>query len=358
MTWNELRSHAGAREMLRRSLSRGRMAHTWLFTGLDGVGKKKFAKLLAQSLFCERHEEQELECCGVCGPCRQFQAGNHPDFYLVECPEGKRELPIELFVGTPEKRGREGLCHDLTQTPMAGGRKIAIIDGGDLLNEAGANALLKTLEEPPAHSLIILVAANRDAILPTILSRCQILRFQPLPAEDVAAILLKEGLTEDREAAERGARLCEGSLTLAQGLLDPALGSEREEIFDALAAPLFNSVGLAKRLLEGIDNAGAESSAQRERAGWQIRFLVEFLREMLLRLPADEPEGEIPQVTKLLERCDRESETTQLAVEELLERTIRATEELDQNVSLPLCLEALCDELGKGLRRIPRPERV
>jgi len=358
MSWNQLRGHADQREMLRRSLSRGRLAHTWLFTGPAGIGKKKFAHLFAQSLLCDHFDEAALDCCGKCGPCRQLQAGSHPDFYLVECPEGKRELPIDLFLGSPDKRGREGLCHDLAQTPMAGRRKIAIIDDADLLNEAGANALLKTLEEPPEHSLIILIASNRDAILPTILSRCQILRFQPLSSSDVAGILLEEGISDDRLAAEQAADLSEGSLTLARALLDPALCGERNSIFEAFTTGQFNSVALARKLLDGIEEAGTETALQRERAAWQVRFLIEFFRELLLSLPEESPTSRFPQITKLLERFDRGIVSTQIVVEELLERTIRTTEEFDQNVSLALCMETLCDDLGKLLRRIPRPARV
>lgn len=357
-SWEDLRGHSEPRELLRRCVSRGRMAHTWLFSGPDGVGKKRFAKLFGQSLLCDQFAEGAVDCCGRCGPCRQVAVLSHPDFYLVECPEGKRELPIDLILGAPERRGREGLCHDLAQTPMGGRRKIAIIDDADLMNEAGANALLKTLEEPPAHSLIILIAANRDAILPTILSRCQILRFGPLSVEDVTEILLKEGYTEDRSAAERAARLSEGSLTRAQALLDPGLYQQREAMFEFLSADRFNSVGLAGKLMEGIEEAGSEASAQRERAQQLVRFLVEFLREALLSLPPDAPASEVTEVTTLIERWDREAEGTQVFLEEMLERSIRTTEEIDQNASLGLCMEVLCDDLGKLFRRIPRVARA
>ncbi|MCA9095174.1 MAG: hypothetical protein KDA68_16925, partial [Planctomycetaceae bacterium] len=224
--------------------------------------------------------------------------------------------------------------------------------------EAGANALLKTLEEPPEHSLIILIASNRDAILPTILSRCQILRFLPLSSSDVAGILLEEGISEDRAAAEQASDLSEGSLTLAQALLDPSLCRDRNSIFDAFTTGQFNSVALARKLLDGIEEAGTETALQRERAAWQVRFLIEFFRELLLSLPEESPPSRFPQITKLLERFDRGIVSTQIVVEELLERTIRTTEEFDQNVSLALCMETLCDDLGKLLRRIPRPARA
>lgn len=353
MNWHRLRGHSTQREMLRRSLSRGRLAHTWLFTGPSGIGKKQFAYLFANSLVCERYDEAFLDCCGACSSCKQFAAGTHPDIHLIECPEGKRELPLELFLGSPEKRGREGLCHDLAQTPLAGRRKIAVIDDAQLLNEAGANALLKTLEEPPAHSLIILISSNRDAILPTILSRCQVMSFRPLATEDVVEILLEEGYEEDRDFAREAAEHSDGSLTFAQGLLDRSLREERTSILEACSRLKFNSVGLARRLQEGLEEAGSEASVQRERAQWQIRFLVEFHRELLLKLP-EGGESRIPQVSDFLKTLDRQSSTTQRVVEELLERTIRTSEEIEQNVSLSLAMEALCDDLGKLGRQIPR----
>ncbi|HUG91942.1 MAG TPA: hypothetical protein VML55_13975, partial [Planctomycetaceae bacterium] len=98
--------------MFRRALSRGRFSHAYLFAGPEGAGKRLFARTLAQCLFCQADQRaQALEACGTCSACRQMQAGTHPDYLAVGCPDGKSALPIELFVGPPERRGREGLCH-------------------------------------------------------------------------------------------------------------------------------------------------------------------------------------------------------------------------------------------------------
>ncbi len=118
---------------------------------------------------------------------------------------------------------REGLCHDIALKPFRGGRKIAIIDDADYLNQEGANCLLKTLEEPPADSLIILIGTSQQRQLPTIRSRCQIIRFGPLTDMQVATLLADTDLIEDRSRIAALAARAEGSLRRAVELSDPEL---------------------------------------------------------------------------------------------------------------------------------------
>ncbi|MCA9081573.1 MAG: hypothetical protein KDA58_13500, partial [Planctomycetaceae bacterium] len=171
MIWDRLKGHQTQVEMFRRAIDRQRLAHAYLLVGSHGIGKRLFVHLLAQCLFCDQHAEEELLACGRCSGCKQVLAGTHPDLLEVGCPKGKKELPIELLVGPPERRGREGLCHDLALRPMSASRRIALINDAELMNEASANALLKTLEEPPRDSLIFLTTPDTEPILPTIRSR-------------------------------------------------------------------------------------------------------------------------------------------------------------------------------------------
>lgn len=355
MSWKKLLGQDQPRALLKRTLERNRLAHTWLFAGPEGIGKKQFAFLVAQSLFCERHPESELECCGQCPGCRQVLAGSHPDLFVITLPEGKRELPIELFLGPPEKRGRAGLCHDLAQTPMSGRRKIAIIDDADLLNDASANALLKTLEEPPRNSLIILIASHPEAILPTIRSRCQVLRFTPLSTDQVQQVLIQENLADDAESARQAAGLSGGSLIEAQRLLDPNLRTLRSLIDTQLASLPFNSVALTRAILEEWENSPSEASVQRELMNWTIRFLVSFFQEFLGHLSGETTELRIPEVGTLLQRLDPNQIGTFDVVQEILERLLQAEMDLDQNASVALLLEVLCDDLGRLMRRFPKP---
>ncbi|MBC8115030.1 MAG: DNA polymerase III subunit, partial [Candidatus Saccharimonas sp.] len=192
--WSTLRGHAEQREMFRRAIARGRLSQAYLFVGPDGIGKQQFARRLAQCLLCQSPGEDQLEACGNCPGCRPFLASAHPDFLYVGRPEGKRELPIAAMAGAAERRGQEGLCHDLSIRPLAGSRKVAIIDDADTMTDECANAFLKSLEEPPERAMLFLIASNLDAVLPTIRSRCQLVRFAPLSAADIAELLVEQDL--------------------------------------------------------------------------------------------------------------------------------------------------------------------
>ncbi|MFG0336269.1 MAG: DNA polymerase III subunit delta', partial [Maioricimonas sp. JB049] len=277
-----LLGHADQMAMFRRALERGRTAHAYLLIGPDGIGKRQFAWVVAQCLFCRETDDAQLSACGECPACKQVAAGSHPDLLTVGCPEGKKELPIELMVGSRERRGREGLCHDLSLRPMSASRRIAIIDDADRMNEASANALLKTLEEPPEGSILFLLTPSRDAILATIQSRCQPIPFSPLTPDQVATLLVEQELETDQAAALEVATLSEGSLTTARQLLEPGLRKLRESLYAGLAVKDFNSLRTMKSVSEALDELGGDAAAQRQHARWLVKFAVEFYRGVLV----------------------------------------------------------------------------
>ena len=127
-----------------------------------------------------------------------MSAGTHPDLEIVSKPADKRDIPLAAFIGEDDRRMKEGLCHRIGLKPFMGGRKVAIIDDADFLNPEGANALLKTLEEPPPRSVLILIGTTADKQLPTIRSRSQIIRFRPLPEDSVARLWSSAVLSASR----------------------------------------------------------------------------------------------------------------------------------------------------------------
>ena len=143
---------------------------------------------------------------------------------MISKPADKTTIPVSAFIGEDGRRMREGLCHRIALKPFKGGKRIAIIDDADALNEEGANALLKTLEEPPPQSLMILIGTSADKQLPTIRSRCQLIRFRPLDATTIAELLLKDQLASDPAAAAPAAAFSDGSLERARELADPNFG--------------------------------------------------------------------------------------------------------------------------------------
>src|SRR5262245_4454185 len=354
MSWNTILGHEGEVQKLRASSAAGRLAHAYAFVGPSGIGKERFALELAKCLLCEKHTDAQLESCGECPSCQQVAAGTHPDLLKIAILEGKRELVVEQFIGDKARgiRGKEGLCHDVSLKPMSGRRRVALIDDAELLNDESANALLKTLEEPPPNSVLILIATSADLLLPTIRSRCQVVAFQPLTAAHVRQLLLREGVTADEREAAQAAALSGGSLDAARQLLDPQLRDLREELYNLLAAHPFHAPRTASRMIELLEPAGAEKASQREYAGWMIRFCVEFFRQALLTMTRGAPaaDGEIPQVRKFLERLGRPDVDTSDRLIELIERCLAADQHIDSNAPIPLCLEALFDDLGRVMR--------
>ncbi|MFM9963679.1 MAG: DNA polymerase III subunit delta' [Planctomycetaceae bacterium] len=353
MIWNSIRGHGERVEWFRRTLRRGRLSHAYVFAGPDGVGKRLFAKTLAQCLFCQRHSNEELLACGECSGCKQVQAGSHPDLHEVERKKGKSEFTIDLLVGSQENRGREGLCYDLSLLPMMSDRKIAIIDDATSMNSESMNAFLKTLEEPQPHALLVLIADNLDALLPTIRSRCQTIRFDPLSPRDVAELLVPVAKAKNKDITPAEAialaELSGGSLTVATELLEPALREMRDSLYQQLGGE-FNSAALTEKLNSGIEAIGGDAATQRRNALWLVRFGLEFFRTAMLHL-SDRPEGTvIPAAAAFARRFGARSPEDFEFVMSLFERMAETEHHIESNVSVARCVEVLCEDLGRKLR--------
>jgi DNA polymerase-3 subunit delta' len=323
--WQGIVGHDDVVERFRRTLEAGRLASTYLFVGPAGVGKRKFAIELARSLLCLESTEVSLAPCGQCESCRMIAAGNHPDLDMVGLPKDKSTLPIELFIGDLEHRNQEGLCHRLGMRPFFGRRKVAIVDDADYFSPASANCLLKTLEEPPASALLILIGTSPSRQLPTIRSRSQIVRFKALEDECLADILVQSGAVDDRETASRVAGLSEGSLERAKQLADPALWSFRDQLFGMLQKPRFDSVRAARAIQSFVDEVGKEASQKRDRLRAILDFAMEYHRSQVRAIP---------------ELADR--------FVAALDATLAATEHIDRNANVGLVIQWWCEALSKS----------
>ena len=227
-TFAAIRGHEAVCAGLRLAASRERLAHGLLFAGPEGVGKRAVATALAAWMQCA--EPGADDACGACAGCRQVAVGTHPDVVTVAVPAGKKDIGID--------RVRELKRFALLQ-PVQGRAKVAIIDDAPALTIAAQNALLKTLEEPPQRSFVILVAANADALLATVRSRCRRVRFGPLTSAEVIDVL-----TRDHDVA---AATAEPLACLAEGSPGRAL----------LLRRTFGDVewGVLDRALAGVEHA-------------------------------------------------------------------------------------------------------
>jgi len=348
--WDGFFGHDEQIEMFRRAISRDRLAQGYLFVGPAGVGKRTFAVKLATCLFCERCADTDLEACGECSACRQMAARSHPDFFQVGCPEGKRELPISVFLGDEDERGRAGLCYQLSLSPVSGGRRFAVIDDADAMNEAAANAFLKSLEEPQPGAVLILIAERPDELLPTIRSRCQSVRFSPLADSEVVQLLMSLNVATDLQTAQTAAVLAEGSPTVAAKLLDPALRALREILLEELGKQPFDPSRTADRLVKGIEPF-SELAAQRDAVGWIARFAATFFRQVARSVL--EPEladaGAAAFAARVLKVCGDEGEALE-RLAGLIERAGDIENQLSLYASPVLCIESFAYDLANRLR--------
>ena len=158
-------------------LVQDRLPHALLFSGPDGIGKCLAAYWLAARVFCLANSDQP---CGQCTACLQVEARSHPDLFVVERASGKKEIGIDLI---------RRLKRFVRLQAVSGRHKVAIVGEAERLSIPAQNGLLKTLEEPPGHALIMLVTPTSEALLPTVRSRCQRVGFRPLEDEQVATVL-------------------------------------------------------------------------------------------------------------------------------------------------------------------------
>ena len=281
MAWFDVRGHDAVVDRFRQMLRRGRCASSFLFLGPDGVGKHLFARRLTACLFCSERPDEALDACGTCSNCRLLASGSHPDLVLIERPADKNFIPVATFIGAKERRMREGLIHAISLKPNLASRRIAIINDADFLNEEGANCLLKTLEEPPPRSLLILIGTSADRQLPTILSRCQTVRFEKLPTRDLAELLVAQELTSDPALAEQAARDSNGGLARARLLLDDDLLRMRDAFVQRLSRPHEMNSGVVDEVMSFLEAAGKETSRRRVRAKWLVDVAIDYYTEQL-----------------------------------------------------------------------------
>jgi DNA polymerase-3 subunit delta' len=339
MSWVRLQGHQHLIEAFRHVVLRRRLAHAYLFLGPPGVGKRLFAQELAKALLCEGPSQPDtgLTACDRCAACALVDANTHPDFFTVQRPEDKNEMPIELV---------QELCAGFALKSARGHGKVAILDDADDLNEESANCFLKTLEEPPPRSVFILIGTCGDRLLPSILSRCQSVRFGPLPDDAVAAILKQQDI-HDPALLQRLVSLADGSPGQALALADAALWDFRKQLLGGLARVPIDTLALAKSFAEFVEDAAKEMSPQRRRAALVLRLLIEAFRDALHLSLGLEPNAADADERRLLSALTNRASPEKFLA--LLERCLETEQHIDRYVQLTLVLEALLDALSQLL---------
>lgn len=310
--------HTKSIATIRRILGSGRIAHAYLLSGPEGIGKKKVAAAFIEALFCGKSEG-----CGECPSCRKIASGNHPDIHLLE-PDGQ-------FIKVDQVRA---LQKDLSYRPYEAPRKACIIDGADRFNQSSGNSLLKTLEEPPGNALIILLASTADAVLPTIRSRCQQITFSGVAADEIAGFLQSSGI--DEGSARVAASLADGSIARALALCSEEIMTERSAVISAVCS-------LSKSSMNDLFAFGELFDKDREKTLQALNIMTSFWRDML-HLRSGSAEVVNSDLSTLLEK-----ETSRRSIEQLLlgiENLGRTRQAVHRNANVRLAMDVLSMQLA------------
>ncbi len=226
MIFTEIAGHEREKEILERALTSRRVAHAYLFAGPPGIGKRTLAMAFARAMNCA---ETEPGYCGVCRDCSAMDSGNHENVIEVTPEDKDGEASKTGIIRISRIREVIKALHFRAQR----GRRVVVIDDAHRLAPQAANALLKTLEEPPEGAVLILVSSTARSLLPTIVSRCQLLNFRPLSAEVIEEFLLQQkGLSATEAAA--AARFSDGAIARAAKYSSGAAMKKRMEVLENL----------------------------------------------------------------------------------------------------------------------------
>ncbi|HEX8437123.1 DNA polymerase III subunit delta', partial [Archangium sp.] len=328
-------------DALRAALRGDSVHHAYLFAGPEGVGKELAAVGLAQALTCK---VKPNEGCGTCDGCTRIAKGSHPDvtWLMPDAERVERGLAGRSDIsGTPSREIKveqiRGLLERITLHGLESKRKVALVVDAHLLNPQAQNAFLKTLEEPPSDTTLILLASAPDKLLPTIRSRCSKVHFGPLPLELISERLRKERKL-DAQTAELAAVMAGGSLGRALALDLDALAARKEVItgFEALEP---GSVGALLRWAETF-------GATRELAEQALTILSMWTRDVSLAKAGVERLANQDLAELAREVAARTHESHLHRRHALLEKT--KTTIVERNAAARLQLERMLIELLEG----------
>jgi DNA polymerase III subunit delta' len=267
MAFKDVVGNEGIKKILQLALERGRVPHSLIFAGPDGVGKMEMAMTLAKALNCETLTSNS---CDVCPSCRAIDNGSHLD--VIAFAAEVQKLKVEQT---------ELVKHMAFLRPMTGKKRVFIIDDAKDMTPEAANSMLKVLEEPPAFTHVILLTDSPHLFLPTIRSRCRMFSFSSIGREEIEKILTGRGFS--REQARILALLVEGNLERALELDWEEVRALKEEAWE-----LFEALSSEDRSSRFLDRFGTVPKAVQEEFGRIVEVFSSFVRDiLLLRLGGD-----------------------------------------------------------------------
>lgn len=357
----------GPQQYVQRAMRSGRLPHALIFAGPDGVGKQMFAERLATLLLCKSAAEKEgaIDACGACPSCVLSGAGTHPDYHVVY-------RKLNKYHPNPTIRNRKAtqlsidvirhfLIAPVGMRPSHAEHKVFVIQEAERMNVEAQNAMLKTLEEPPNNSHLILIARSADSLLETIRSRCQIVRFGALPTEFVRKKLTESRRELNGPQSQFLAEMAAGSIGQADWLASVGIHEQVDDaagiILDARRDPVAagaSASNAAKAIAEKIKSdddveSGPDTNVARLGQTTQIALFSALLRESLRVAVGMAPSAYLPD---RIRRIASQSTPAKLA------SAIRALNTADFHVGRSVNASLIFDSVGITLRRAFTPQNA
>ena len=331
MQWNNIIGHKQVITQLCLMQQEDRIPHAMLFCGADGVGKSLVAEALAGVILC--HAPVHNQACGHCKACRALAAGTHPDFFQIQ-PESETKAAPAIRIEAVRK-----LQEEIARIPLLSERRVVIMQEADKMNEAAANCLLKTIEEPSGQIVFILLTSRPSALLDTIISRCMRVEFGILQPEELVAILHQQGIKEP--LAGKLASIADGSVSKALAMQDEELLNLQAQAFDLASAA--GTLGVEQLL----QLAKEMSSHSREKLIQWLGFLAMIYRDLLMLysgsgLPLYN-QSDIDRLSSLLNKYHQQE------LLQLLQLVQDYQKRLGSNVNTQLCLEGFLIRINNYL---------
>ncbi|MDP3046128.1 MAG: DNA polymerase III subunit delta' [Chloroflexota bacterium] len=325
--------HEATVALLRHGLAAGRVAHAFLLTGPPAIGKFALASAFAQALNCTG----EAAPCGQCRACRLIGQNRHPDVRVIQMPDDKREIGIDQI---------RTVLHEASLKPYEAAWKAYIVRDAETMSEEAANCLLKTLEEPPPQVILMLTAPTPEALLPTLVSRCQPIPMHPLPISQIETALQAQ-FGCDPQRAGLLARLSIGHMGWAiQAAGDQTILEGRQRLLDRLAG--FSRATRVDRLAFAAEQGQryGKDMSERESVHAVLDLWSTWWRDLLL---ANAGCQDMMVNADRAEALQRETRRYSLAQVRAFLESLRATgQQLRQNVNPRLALEVLVLAIPRG----------
>ena len=329
MSFEDIKGQDRQIKTLKEAITKGYIFSSYLFVGPDGIGKAKVAQNFAKALNCPDKNEPP---CDTCVSCRKVDSKTHPDVFFIE-PKG-----ASFSIGIEQIRT---VIAQANLKPYEAPRKVFVIDGAHAMNQEAANAFLKTLEEPPSNTIFILVSRSKESILPTIVSRCHVVRFSAVPREIVENMLIEIFSSGDNKMTGGEAEILSN---FSAGRIGEAIRMREEGLIERKNRLIDTLIGDGKNLSGVIGVYKDKEDLKRN-----LEFLVSFFRDIFLSKTANEDVLYFNS-DRIGEIKDQRDRFTLQGLESLIKKIITLRAYVDYNVNPKIIVDVVSNELRSQMR--------